>query len=106
MLLALVLRPNDAKVGTGNRIGTGGRLRLLSESGISDDTGLMEIRNIIALQEAWQQQVSAHAAFLRDARAAKMTAQEIHKRGRIHLLRIDATFAKLKAAEQYGRQTR
>jgi hypothetical protein len=64
----------------------------------------MELRNIIALQEAWQRAVREHAAFLRDARAAKLPANEIHKRGRIHLLRIDVTFSKLKAAEQYGRE--
>lgn len=64
----------------------------------------MEMRNIIALQEAWQRAVRDHAAFLRDARAAKLTPHEIHKRGRIHLLRIDVTFSKLKAAEQYGRE--
>ncbi len=67
-------------------------------------TGLMEMKNVIALQEAWQRAVRDHAAFLRDARAAKMTPGEIHKRGRIHLLRIDVTFSKLKAAEQYGRE--
>jgi hypothetical protein len=64
----------------------------------------MELRNIIALQEAWQRAVREHAAFLRDARAAKLGAHETHKRGRIHLLRIDTTFSKLKAAEQYSRE--
>jgi hypothetical protein len=64
----------------------------------------MEIKNIIALQDAWQRAVREHAAFLRDARAAKLPVQEIHKRGRIHLLRIDTTFSKLKAAEQFGRE--
>jgi hypothetical protein len=64
----------------------------------------MEMQKIISLQEAWQRAVRDHAAFLRDARAAKMSPQEIHKRGRIHLLRIDVTFSKLKAAEQYGRE--
>jgi hypothetical protein len=64
----------------------------------------MELRNIIALQDAWQRAVREHSAFLRDARAAKLSAHEIHKRGRIHLLRIDVTFSKLKAAEQYGRE--
>jgi hypothetical protein len=64
----------------------------------------MELRNIIQLQEAWQRAVREHAAFLRDARAAKLSANEIHKRGRIHLLRIDTTFSKLKAAEQYSRE--
>jgi hypothetical protein len=64
----------------------------------------MEMRNIIALQEAWQRAVREHAAFMRDSRAAKLSAHEIHKRGRIHLLRIDTTFSKLKAAEQYGRE--
>jgi hypothetical protein len=63
----------------------------------------MELRNIIALQEAWQRTVRDHAAFLRDARAQKLSVQEIHKRGRIHLLRIDIAFSQLKAAEQYGR---
>jgi hypothetical protein len=64
----------------------------------------MELRNIINLQEAWQRAVRDHAAFLRDARATKMATNEIHKRGRIYLLRIDTTFSKLKAAEQYGRE--
>jgi hypothetical protein len=64
----------------------------------------MELRNIITLQEAWQRAVRDHAAFLRDSRAARLSTQEIHKRGRIHLLRIDVTFSKLKAAEQYGRE--
>lgn len=64
----------------------------------------MEMRKVIALQEQWQQAVRDHARFLRDARAQKLSPQEIHKRGRIHLLRIDVTFSKLKAAEQYGRE--
>jgi hypothetical protein len=66
----------------------------------------MELRNVISLQEAWQRAVNDHAAFMRDARAAKLTANEMHKRGRIHLLRIDTTFSQLKAAEQFSRQVR
>lgn len=62
------------------------------------------LQNIIALQEAWQRAVNDHAAFLRDARGARLTAQEVHKRGRFHLLRIDAAFSKLKAAEKFGRE--
>ena len=64
----------------------------------------MDLRNVINLQEAWQRAVQDHASFLRDARAKKLSPQEIHKRSRIHLLRIDVTFSKLKAAEQYGRE--
>jgi hypothetical protein len=64
----------------------------------------MELRNIIALQEQWQRAVRDHAAFLRDARAEKLRPEEIHKRGRIYLLRIDATFSQLKAAEESSRQ--
>ena len=79
-------------------------VKALETSGNKQHTGHMELRNIIALQEAWQRAVREHAAFLRDARAAKLSTQEIHKRGRIHLLRIDTTFSKLKAAEQYGRE--
>ena len=41
---------------------------------------------------------------MRDARAAKLPPNEIHKRGRIYLLRIDTTFSKLKAAEQFSRE--
>ncbi len=64
----------------------------------------MELRKIISLQEAWQRAVREHAAFLRDSRVAKLSAHETEKRGRIHLLRIDTTFSKLKAAEQFGRE--
>lgn len=64
----------------------------------------MEMRKVIALQEQWQRAVRDHAQFLRDARSQKLSPQEIHKRGRVHLLRIDVTFSKLKAAEQYGRE--
>ena len=63
----------------------------------------MELRNVIALQETWQRAVRDHAAFLRDARTAKLSVNEIHKRGRIHLLRIDAAFSQLRAAEEYRR---
>jgi hypothetical protein len=63
----------------------------------------MELRTVIALQETWQRAVRDHAAFLRDARNAKIPANEIHKRGRIHLLRIDAAFSQLRAAEDYRR---
>jgi hypothetical protein len=50
--------------------------------------------------------VRDHAAFLRDARTAKLPTNEIHKRGRIHLLRIDAAFSQLRAAEEYRRGLR
>jgi hypothetical protein len=63
----------------------------------------MELRHIIALQEAWQQTVREYGAFMRDVRGQKLSPEEIHKRSRIHRFRIDATFAKLKAAEQFGR---
>ena len=63
----------------------------------------MELGKVIALQEAWQRAVREHASFVRDARAAKLSPQEIHKRGRIHLLRIDVAFSKLRAAEMHGR---
>ncbi len=64
----------------------------------------MELQKVTSLQDAWQRAVREHASFLRDARAAKLTPHEIHKRGRIHLLRIDVAFSKLKAAEMYGRE--
>ena len=66
----------------------------------------MELRNIILLQETWQRAVRDHATFIRDARAAKLPTNEIHKRGRIHLLRIDAAFSQLRAAEEYSRGLR
>jgi hypothetical protein len=66
----------------------------------------MESTNIIALQEAWQQAVLEHAAFIRQARTAQLSAGEMHKRTRIHLLRIDTTFSKLKAAEEHSRELR
>jgi hypothetical protein len=66
----------------------------------------MDIRNVITLQEAWQRAVREHAAFLRDARTAKVPVNEIHKRGRAHLLRIDAAFSQLRAAEEYSKGMR
>jgi hypothetical protein len=75
-------------------------------AGLRLDTRRMETRNIIALQEMWQRAVRDHGAFMRDARAAKLTPQEIQKRGRIYLLRIDAAFSQLKAAEEYGHMRR
>lgn len=66
----------------------------------------MEPGNIIALQERWQRAVREHAAFIRDARAAKVPAGEIQKRGRRHLLRIDAAFSQLRAAEDWNRGLR
>jgi hypothetical protein len=79
-------------------------LRALEHGRLKPHTRRMEMRKVIALQEAWQRAVNDHAAFMRDARAAKMTVNEISKRGRIHLLRIDTTFSQLKAAEQFSRQ--
>ncbi len=45
-----------------------------------------------------------HAAFMRDAKSMNLSANEIHKRGRVHLLRIDLIFAKLRQEEERKRE--
>jgi len=64
----------------------------------------MEFGNILALQAAWQRAVREHAAFMRDAKSMNLSANEIHKRGRVHLLRIDLIFAKLRQEEERKRE--
>jgi hypothetical protein len=61
----------------------------------------MNTNDILPLQRAWQRAVHEHAAFLRDARVARLSANEVHKGSRIHLLRIDTIFSKLKTAEEH-----
>ena len=64
----------------------------------------MQLGNILALEAAWQRAVREHAAFMRDAKSMHLSANEIHTRGRVHLLRIDLIFAKLKLAEERNRE--
>jgi hypothetical protein len=64
----------------------------------------MELQKILALQDAWQRAVREHAAFMRDAKAAKLDTNEIHRRSRTQLARIDLIFARLKAAEESRRE--